>query len=177
MLKATPTFLNKAFIDSRLCPCTQLTTSINYTKKCASLSLAAAESSRWTSWPGRCTPTGPASLPTKPASQWVATTRAWPAAMPSCKAHNAVLVCPLVPGKYITYRNAVRKGLNHGHRQLLLLPLLILQPFHSSLDFVWDNPGELVPEETFTHSHLSWSSIIPYLLPPSTASSLFNLCA
>jgi len=27
--------------------------------------------------------------------------------------------------------------------------------------------GELVPEETFTHSHLSWSSIIPYLLPPS----------
>ena len=40
------------------------------------------------------------------------------------------------------------------------------QPFHSSLDFVQDNSGELVPEETFTHSHLSWSSIIPYLLPP-----------
>ena len=36
-----------------------------------------------------------------------------------------------------------------------------------ALDFVWDNPGESVPEETFTHSHLSWSSIIPYLLPPS----------
>jgi len=35
------------------------------------------------------------------------------------------------------------------------------------LDFVWDNPGEPVPEETFTHSHLSWSSIISYLLPPS----------
>jgi len=38
------------------------------------------------------------------------------------------------------------------------------------VDFVWDNPGELVPDETFTHSthsHLSWSSIIPYLLPPS----------
>jgi len=34
--------------------------------------------------------------------------------------------------------------------------------------FVWDYPGELVPEETFTHSHLSWSSIILYLLPPST---------
>jgi len=29
------------------------------------------------------------------------------------------------------------------------------------------NPGETVPEETFTHSHLSWSSIIPCLLPPS----------
>ena len=42
-----------------------------------------------------------------------------------------------------------------------------LQPFYGSLDFVWDNPGEPVPEETFTHSHLSWSSIIPYLLLPS----------
>jgi len=35
------------------------------------------------------------------------------------------------------------------------------------VDFFRDNPGEPVPEETFTHSHLSWSSIIPYLLPPS----------
>jgi len=41
------------------------------------------------------------------------------------------------------------------------------QPFYSSLDFVRDNQGEPVPEETFTHSHLSWSSIISYLLPPS----------
>ena len=38
------------------------------------------------------------------------------------------------------------------------------QPFYGSLDFVWDNPGEPVPEETFIHSHLSWSSIVPYLL-------------
>jgi len=35
------------------------------------------------------------------------------------------------------------------------------------MNIVQDNPGELVTEETFTHSHLSWSSIIPYLLPPS----------
>jgi len=28
------------------------------------------------------------------------------------------------------------------------------QPFYGSVDFVWDNPGEPVPEETFTHSHL-----------------------
>ena len=42
-----------------------------------------------------------------------------------------------------------------------------IQPFYSSLDFVQDNPGEPVPEETFTHSHLSWSSVIPYLHPPS----------
>jgi len=28
---------------------------------------------------------------------------------------------------------------------------------YDSLDFVRDNPGELVPEETFTHSHSSWS--------------------
>jgi len=54
--------------------------------------------------------------------------------------------------------------------------------FYGSMDFVRDNPGEPVPEETFTHSHLSWSSIVPYLLPPSTtvqsmASSLFNPCS
>jgi len=41
------------------------------------------------------------------------------------------------------------------------------QPFYGSLDYVQDNPCEPVPEETFTHSHLSWSSIIPYRLPPS----------
>ena len=41
------------------------------------------------------------------------------------------------------------------------------QPFYDSLDFVRENPGELVPEETFTHSHLSWSLVIPYLLPTS----------
>jgi len=43
-----------------------------------------------------------------------------------------------------------------------------IQPFYGSLDFAQDNPGEPVPEETFTHLHISWSSIIPYLLPPST---------
>jgi len=32
------------------------------------------------------------------------------------------------------------------------------QPFYGSIDFVWDNPGELVPEEIFTHPHLLWSS-------------------
>jgi len=37
------------------------------------------------------------------------------------------------------------------------------QPFYRFLDFVQDYLGELVPEETFTHSHLSWSSIILYL--------------
>jgi len=34
--------------------------------------------------------------------------------------------------------------------------------------FVWDYTGELVPEETFTHSHVSRSSIILYQLPTST---------
>jgi len=34
------------------------------------------------------------------------------------------------------------------------------QPFYGSTDFVWDNLGEPVREETFTHSHLSWSSIV-----------------
>jgi len=35
------------------------------------------------------------------------------------------------------------------------------QPFYGSVEFVPDNPGEPVPEETFTHSNSSWSSIIP----------------
>jgi len=38
---------------------------------------------------------------------------------------------------------------------------------HTQLDFAWDNSGEPIPEKTFTHSHLSWSSIISCLLPPS----------
>ena len=41
------------------------------------------------------------------------------------------------------------------------------KPFYGSLDFVHDNPGEPVPEETFTKSHLLWSSIVPYLLHAS----------
>jgi len=47
----------------------------------------------------------------------------------------------------------------------------------TALDFVRDNPGEPVPEETFTHSHSLWSSIIPICflhLLRSMASSLFN---
>jgi len=44
----------------------------------------------------------------------------------------------------------------HTHKQL----------FYGSLDFVRDKLGEPVLEETFTYSHLSWSSIIPYLLHP-----------
>jgi len=41
------------------------------------------------------------------------------------------------------------------------------QLFYDSQYFVRDNLGEPVPEETFTHSHLSWSPVSPYLLPPS----------
>ena len=48
--------------------------------------------------------------------------------------------------------------------RVLLLLLLLLQPFYGSLDF---DPGLPVPEETSIHWHLSWSSIIPYLLPTS----------
>jgi len=46
---------------------------------------------------------------------------------------------------------------HNTHRQL----------FYSSMDFLRDNPGEPVPEETFTHSHPLWSSIAAYLLYPS----------
>jgi len=38
-----------------------------------------------------------------------------------------------------------------------------------------DNPGKPVPEETFNHSHPWWSSIIPYLLPPSFTNHAFAL--
>jgi len=51
------------------------------------------------------------------------------------------------------------------------------QSFYGSLDFVRDNPSEPVPEETFTHSHPSWSSNIPICflhLLRSMAYSLFN---
>jgi len=34
------------------------------------------------------------------------------------------------------------------------------KPFYCSLDIVWVNPGELITEETFTHSYLTWSSVI-----------------
>ena len=40
------------------------------------------------------------------------------------------------------------------------------QLFYSSLDFVRDNPYEPVPEETFNHSYLLWSSGMPYELSP-----------
>jgi len=52
----------------------------------------------------------------------------------------------------------------HTHTHTLTVSHTHTQPFYGSLDFVQDNLGEPVPEETFTHSHLSWSSVIPYLL-------------
>ena len=55
---------------------------------------------------------------------------------------------------------------------------VILHPLAAHINYVhthtalWilsttTHPGELVPEETFTHSHLPWLSIVPYLLHPS----------
>jgi len=52
------------------------------------------------------------------------------------------------------------------------------QPFYGSVDFVWDNLGEPVPEETFTRSHSSWSSISIYYdpwHPPSSIHVLYSL--
>jgi len=49
-----------------------------------------------------------------------------------------------------------------------LLLLLLLLPFYDPLSGTTQYPREPVPEETFTLSHLSWSSIILYLLQPST---------
>jgi len=47
--------------------------------------------------------------------------------------------------------------------------LLQLQPFYGSLDFVRNNLCELVPEETFTHSHLP----IMDINHPLSASAIF----
>jgi len=54
----------------------------------------------------------------------------------------------------------------------LLLLLLLTSSSHLPAaavlwPFVRDYLGEPIPEETFTHSHAYWSSMIHYLLPPS----------
>jgi len=68
------------------------------------------------------------------------------------------LTCPQMQSA-MTHMHARMHARTHTHTHT--------QPFYGSLHFVWDNPGESVPEELFTHSHISWSSIIPYLLPSS----------
>ena len=62
------------------------------------------------------------------------------------------------------------------YANLHLDPDITMQASHHSVFYRPDalpaaQPTALnpVPEETFTHSHLSWSSIITYLLPPSTS--------
>ena len=63
---------------------------------------------------------------------------------------------PLIPHRYRVRGTGSQKLKTHS-----------TQPFYSSLDFVWDNLGEPVPEETFTHSHLSWASVVSCLIHPS----------
>jgi len=48
-----------------------------------------------------------------------------------------------------------------------LWPRLLQQPLYGSLDFDRDNPGEPVPEETFTHIPIMCIKYL-YLFPPST---------
>jgi len=82
-------------------------------------------------------------------------------------------------GRYImSYcMSAINSSLSNVPSLALVETHTHTQPFYGSVDFVWDNSGELVPEETFTHSHSSWSSIIHICflhLLRSLASSLFN---
>jgi len=58
----------------------------------------------------------------------------------------------------------VNKYITHTHTHA--------QPFYGSLDFVQNNPGEAVREKTFTHSQLSWSSLINH---PLSASSIYYI--
>jgi len=75
----------------------------------------------------------------------------------------------LLSTKFVSNITPVETNLYiHLHCTVAIAKHKHTQPFYSALDFVEDNQGEPVPEETFTHSHLSWSSIIPYLLPLST---------
>jgi len=43
-------------------------------------------------------------------------------------------------------------GLLLAHLYSTVSEIVLLQPFYGSLDFLRDNPGEPVPEKTFTHS-------------------------
>ena len=63
--------------------------------------------------------------------------------------------------------------------QLLRILFVYTHPFNSHLFGTTWVSTEQVPEETFIHSHPSWSSTILYQLHPlrSIVSSLFNLCA
>jgi len=72
---------------------------------------------------------------------------------------------------------AERQRFTSTHTYTTILRTLNPAQSKSSVDFVRDNPGEPVPEETFTHSHPPWSSNIPICflhLLRSMASSLFN---
>jgi len=75
--------------------------------------------------------------------------------------HVNVLICYLHSNSTILYWNHIHNShtrtRTRTHTQL----------FYGSMDFVRYFPGELVPEQTFTRSHLSWSSIVPYLLHSS----------
>jgi len=66
--------------------------------------------------------------------------------------------CTVTPNEYC--KELYFYMLTHTHTHTHTHPFM-------ALDFVWNKPGEPVPEETFTQSHLSWSSIIPYLLHAS----------
>jgi len=66
-----------------------------------------------------------------------------------CKDDSKLRICCI----YYTHTHT------HTHTQL----------FHGSLDFVWDNPGEPVSEETFTHSTLTPTVVISH---PLSASSI-----
>jgi len=58
---------------------------------------------------------------------------------------------PAVPASMVTLAVGQQLGNMEGIwfiKLLLLLLLLLLQTFYGSFDFVQDNPGEPVPEET-----------------------------
>ena len=55
--------------------------------------------------------------------------------------HVSTILCVFLHGKYCVYFSQV----------LFCFCILKQQPFYGSVEFVRENPGEPVPEETFTH--------------------------
>ena len=80
-----------------------------------------------------------------------------------CMTYWLLAKCGCVGRPWLTGRPQMKPG--YGHTGFLKTGPT--RPFYGSLNFVRDNTGETAPEQTFTHSRLSWSSVIPYLLLPS----------
>jgi len=93
------------------------------------------------------------------ASFWITVTNQWPIFSPFCiKSVTELHGC--FSNTYISIADVA--ALTRHAKKLTEYAYKSLQPF------VWNYPGEPIPEVTITNSHLSWSSAILYQLSSST---------